>query len=360
MNLTRREFVVGGSAAVLSTLPILQGCTAGQVRLQSPFDISSTAEEVTAGLDLSGKTALITGCNSGIGLETMRVLALRGAHVLGLARTMEKAQEACASVTGAAIKGRATPFACEQTDFGSVAACAEAIVALDIPIDMLICNAGVFLQQLEQVNGIEKTFVINHLSHFLLVNRLLNQVRAAPQGRIVMVGSQGYRLAPKAGIEFDNLSGERDFSGAKWYGQSKLANGLFARELARRLTGTAVTANVLDPGTVGTNIFRHFDKSSTPPWHQRAYYRLWSLKEWLVHPRHMRQLAYKKTLAQGAATTCFVATYPALEKVSGAYFVDCAIETPGGHMRDDAMAAKLWTVSAELTRDYLQPQRVKS
>ena len=353
MNVTRREFTLGGSAVLLGASPILHGRAAAQPRLKSPFDIHSTAEEVTAGLDLSGKTVLITGCNSGIGLETMRVLALRGAHVLGLARTTEKAREACVSVTGPTIKGTATPIVCEQTDFSSVVACAEAVAALNVPLDMLICNAGVFLQDLEQVNGIEKTFVINHLSHFLLVNRLLNRVQAAPQGRIVVVGSQGYRLAPKAGIEFDNLSGERDFSGARCYGRSKLANGLFARELAHRLVGTSTTANVLDPGTVGTNIFRNFDRDVKVPWRKRVSQRFWVMKEWIVDPKHMRQVAFKKTLGQGAATTCFVATYPGLEKVSGAYFVDCDIEIPGGHMRDDAMATKLWSVSGELTQGYL-------
>src|SRR6185295_1411406 len=120
---------------------------------------------------------------SGVGLETLRVLVLRGAHVLALARTKEKAQEACDSVTGPNIKGTATPFACEQTNYSSVVACTDAIRDMAKPIDMLICNAGVMLGKHEQVEGVEKTFAINYLSHFVLVTRLLELVKAAPQGR---------------------------------------------------------------------------------------------------------------------------------------------------------------------------------
>lgn len=300
---------------------------------RSPFGSRSTAEEVTAGLDLTGKTALITGCNAGIGYEAMRVLAMRGAHVYGLARNMEKAERACAEAIEPGVKGKATPFACEQTDFASVAACADAVRKLGTPIDMLICNAGVyFIPKLELAQGLEKHFVINHLSHFILVNRLLDPVKAAPQGRIVVVGSDAYKFGPEAGIEFDNLAGQRYYDPAKMYGQSKLANGLFARELARRLAKTPVTANVVHPGWVMTETMQK-----------------------MLEPRHMdpRQLEKAKTTEQGAATVCYAAASPALARVSGEYFEDCNVAIPGGHMRDEAMAKKLWTVSTELTREYL-------
>ena len=144
----------------------------------SPFGPTSTAEEVTAGLDLSGMTALVTGCNSGIGLETMRVLALRGAHVIGTGRTVERARLACDTV-----EGRATPVALELSDFDSIVACADAVQAMDTPIDMLICNAGMLVRELQQVNGLEIQFVVNHLGHFILTNRLLDRVLAAPEGQ---------------------------------------------------------------------------------------------------------------------------------------------------------------------------------
>jgi NAD(P)-dependent dehydrogenase (short-subunit alcohol dehydrogenase family) len=313
------------------------------------FDKYSTAEEVTAGLDLSGKTALLTGSNSGIGLETMRVLVLRGAHVYALARNKEKAQAACNAVSVPGAKGSATAFACEQTDYESVVTCTDAIRALGAPLDMLICNAGLNVPKLEQVNGIEKHFAVQHLSHFILVNRLLDNVKAAPQGRVVLVSSIMYKDAPHEGIEFDNLSGERGpYNWVRMYGQSKLANGLFARELARRLKNNGATANVLHPGNVeGTNI-GHVWSDAIRPKHSAMYE--WFEGEWWF----MRHGGFfMKNVSQGAATTCYVATSPDLQTVSGAYFEDCHKVVPGRHMRDDVMAAKLWSVSEELTRPYL-------
>jgi NAD(P)-dependent dehydrogenase (short-subunit alcohol dehydrogenase family) len=185
--------------------------------LQPPknqFNKRSTAEEVTAGIDLADKTAVVTGCNSGIGFETMRVLALRGAEVIGTARSLETARSACAKV-----RGKARPVACELTDFDSVAGCADEIATSAPPIDVLICNAGVMmLPKLEQVRGIEKQFVTNHIGHFLLVERLLERVKAAPKGRIVLLSSEGHRFAPKEGIQFDNLSGEKSYRPMKAYG----------------------------------------------------------------------------------------------------------------------------------------------
>src|SRR6185503_19345256 len=142
---------------------VFAGRAAAQEAPRSSFERDATAEQVTAGIDLAGKTIVVTGCNSGIGLETMRVLALRGAHVVGTARTPERGQETCASV-----KGKATPVVLELSDFDSVVACAEGIRALGTPIDALVCNAGVLLMQLEQVRRLETQFVVNHLGHFIL------------------------------------------------------------------------------------------------------------------------------------------------------------------------------------------------
>jgi NAD(P)-dependent dehydrogenase (short-subunit alcohol dehydrogenase family) len=287
---------------------------------RSAFTRNSTAEEVTAGLDLSGQTALVTGCNSGIGFETMRVLALRGAHVIGTARTLEKGRDACSQV-----KGKTTPVALELTDFNSIVACADVVQAMKIAIDMLILNAGIVLGDWQQVNGLEKQFVVNHLGHFILTQRLLDTVKAAAQGRVVVVGSGNHRDAPEGGIQFDDLSGKR-WSG-KGYAHSKLANGLFSLELARRLQGTRATSNCLSPGPVDTNIRRHVPASSAPP--------------------------NLKSPAQGAATVCYVAAAPALAKVSGEYFVDCNPAPQAPYQTDRAMAARLWDVSTQLTRKYL-------
>jgi NAD(P)-dependent dehydrogenase (short-subunit alcohol dehydrogenase family) len=295
------------------------------------FGAKSTAEEVTAGLALGGRSALVTGANSGLGYETMRVLALRGAHVVGTARTLDKARAACASV-----QGRTTPLALELTDFDAVVACAAEVARLGRPLDIVVCNAGVMeIPTLEQVRGIEKHFVTNHLGHFLLVNRLVGPLLAAPQARVVVVSSgSSYRDAPAAGIEFDNLSGERDYEPRKAYGQSKLANVLFARELARRLEGAAATANSLQPGVIMTNLGRHL------PWYQIVTAKLFG---W----------AFMKSVEEGAATQVYVATHPSLAAVSGEFFRDCNPIVPEGHLQDDAMAARLWQVSEELTRAWL-------
>ncbi|MAF84751.1 MAG: SDR family NAD(P)-dependent oxidoreductase [Gammaproteobacteria bacterium] len=329
-KISRRTVIQSGSALSLATLwPFgVRADISGLPR--SDYGFATTAEEVVADIDLSGKTVLVTGCNSGLGYESMRVMAARGAHVIGTARTIEKAEKACASVTG-----KTTPLVCELTDLDNIVACSQQVQALDLPIDIFLCNAGIMaLPKLEQVNGIEKQFFVNHLGHYLLTRRLLPQVEAAPAGRIVVLSSIGYRNAPKAGIEFDNLSGENDYSPFRSYGQSKLANALFSRELARRYADTGVTSNSVHPGYVATNLGRYVTGK----------------------PRDPNEPLRKgfKTVDQGAATQVYVATDSRLADVSGHYFEDCNPVEPGGpHMHDDALALKLWQVSEELTAAYL-------
>lgn len=299
---------------------------------RSDFGADSTAEEVTAGLDLSGRTAVVTGCNSGIGYETMRALALRGAYVIGTGRTLEKAQAACASV-----RGVTSPVQLELSDFDSVVACAETIRSLNSPIDILVCNAGMRGGERELVDGIEKHFVVNHLGHFVLVNRLLDRLFFSWQGRIVVVASRAaYRDAPAAGIRFDDLAFADDYDVGTAYAHSKLANVLFSLELARLLKGTRITSNALHPGVIATNITREL------PAIVRGAFRVLTAVS-------------GKTIEEGAATSCYVATSPLLGSTSGAYFEDCnAVRvTGGGHMHDAAQASALWLRSEELTRDWL-------
>lgn len=339
MDIERRQFIAGVGAA--ATLPLLSSCSRGGDDIRrppgvplSPFGDESTAEEVTTGLDLRGKTALVTGATSGLGLETMRVLALRGAHVIGTGRTLEKAKAACESV-----EGRTTPVALELERWDTIVSATDLVKTLGMPIDILICNAGIMaLPTLEQVYGLEKQFVVNHLGHFILTNRLLPQVQAAPRGRVVVVSSLGYQWAPAGGIEFDNLDGTRGYEPNKMYGQSKLANGLFSLELSRRLreAGSVATSNSVHPGIILTNLGRHFD-----PW-KRTMGRLigWT---------------FMKTIPEGAATTCYVATADALAGVSGHYFEDCnaVVPMPGKHMDDVALAQQLWQKSADIVSEYL-------
>ena len=339
--MNRRQFI--GTAAASVAAGSLSGCGGDEEVARpagvpvGPFGRESTAEEVTAGMDLSAMTALVTGSNSGIGYETARVLALRGAHVICAARTAEKAQATCNS-----IDGRTTPSAFDLADWPSIVAAAEAIRALDTPIDMLICNAGIMeLPELEQDYGLERQFVVNHLGHFILVNQLLGTVEAAPQGRVVTVSSgQATRNAPPEGIQFDNLSGEKGYDPSQAYGQSKLANVLFSNELARRLfvpgVASATTSNALRPGVIPTNLGRHM-----PAWKPLVLKTVGKI--------------FTKTIAQGAATTVYVATAPALATTSGQFFEHCNPILAGGYTEDVDMAARLWAVSTELTRDYLLP-----
>jgi len=337
MSFDRRQFLI--AAGSVAAAPALLSCSrSGEPRPPgvplSAFGSDSTAEAVTAGLDLSGRTILVTGATSGLGLETMRVLALRGAHVIGTGRTLEKAKEACASVGG-----RTTPVALELERFDTIVTATDLVRTLGMPLDGVICNAGIMaLPKLEQVYGLEKHFVVNHLGHFILVNRLLPQIQAAQQGRVVVVSSLGYQWAPEAGIEFDNLDGRRGYEPNRMYGQSKLANALFSLELARRwrAEGSAATANSLHPGIINTNLGRHFD----------AWKRVLSkLIGW----------TFMKSVEAGAATSCYVATAPALARVSGHYFEDCnpVVPQPGKHMDDLALAARLWQKSTELVGEYL-------
>jgi WW domain-containing oxidoreductase len=290
------------------------------------FGYGSTAEDVTSGLDLKGKTVLVTGCNSGLGFETVRVLRLRGAHVIGTARTRAKADEAGASQGG--LAGAFTGLACELSDPRSVRACVADLQGRGTTLDAIIANAGIMaLPKLEKSNGLELQFFTNHVGHFLLVTGLLD--RLTDDARVVMVSSEAHRNAPKEGIQFDNLSGDRGYAPWAAYGQSKLANILFAKKLARRLEGTRKTANALHPGVIKTNLGRNMGSFA-----EVAFA--------LVSPIAL------KNIPEGAATQCFVATSPKARGVTGEYFSNCQVIAPRADARDTALADRLWDKTEEI------------
>ena len=221
-------------------------------------------------------------------------------------------------------------MACELSDPASVQACVEAVRKDGAPLAAILCNAGIMaLPKLERAQGYEKQFFTNHIGHFTLVTGLLDAL--AGDGRVVMVSSHAHKGAPKAGVELGNLSGERGYAPWAAYGQSKVANLLFARELARRLGGTGKTANALHPGVIDTPLTRHM----TP---------LVGIVYAAAGP------IFLKSIPQGAATQCYLAAHPDAARFNGEYFADCnpAKSSPAG--RDLELAAALWTKSEEIVR----------
>ncbi len=277
------------------------------------FGFESTAEQVTEGSDLTGKTWLVTGSNSGLGLESARILASRGAHIIAAARTEAKAAGALADL---GIEG--TPVACELSDLSSVSAAVAAVVATGRTLDGILANAGIMaLPTLQQKDGIELQLYTNHIGHFALVTGLIDQLSA--DGRVVILSSGAHFYARESGLELDNVSGERDYHPWRMYGRSKLANIMFASALARRFEGTGRTANSLHPGVIQTNLARH-----------------------VVNAEAMFSTMTLKTIPQGAATQCYVAVHPDNAAVSGKYFADCALKEPAAVAYDEAQAEALW------------------
>lgn len=297
----------------------------------------STAEQVTEGLDLSGKTFVVTGVNSGLGHETLRVLTSRGAHVIGAARSMDKAATACD-----AVSGTTTPVACELSDMDSVAACAKSIQDSGVAIDALICNAGIMaLPKLNVKDGLELQFLTNHMGHFLLTYLLQEPLKAAPQGRIVMLSSLAHTLTVRGGINFDNLDGAKGYRGWTFYGQSKLADLLSARAFNDHLAGTRVSANAVHPGVINTNLAR--DVAGPIGWFQRNSVMTSISDRFLT-----------KTIPQGASTQCYVATHPDLKGVGGKYFADNDQARPSRHARNESLKRELWEFSLDYLDAYIR------
>ena len=279
------------------------------------FGFHSTAEAVTAGIDLTGTTWVITGVSSGLGRESARVLGRRGAHIIGLART-----EASARATLTALGVPGTAVACELSDVASVRAAAATLAGR--PIHGIMANAGIMaLPGLRQTHGIEQQLFVNHIGHFVLVECLRSDLQ--PGGRVVVLSSEAHRMADRRGLELDNANGESEYHPWRMYGRSKLANILFARALASQfaLEGNDQTANAVHPGVIRTNLARHVANPD------RMFDRLKKLE---------------KTVAQGAATQCYTATHPALTDTSGRYLSDCTLTEPIAAATDDAQAAELW------------------
>jgi WW domain-containing oxidoreductase len=291
----------------------------------NPFGARSTADKVLAGVDLTGRRIVVTGCNSGLGFETMSALSANGAVVIGLARSLQDAWAACAKVAPSCI-----PVACDLADLDSVAAAADTIRALPGALDAIVANAGIAnLPTLQIRSGVEMQFLVNHIGHFALVNRLSDLVRIGT-GRIVIVSSRAsMNQAPPEGIMFDNLDGRRFYKPFMFYGQSKLANALFAKELSRRLIARGIAVNSLHPGAArGTGLNKN-----------------------LSLPLRIGLSAAKpflKSAPRGAATQTLLAASPQVSGITGEFWANCQIAKGNPLLEDRELAGRLWDVSEDI------------
>ncbi len=273
---------------------------------------------------MAGKSCVVTGATSGIGLVTARELARRGARVIVVGRSPERAAEAVALIrreTGGEQVGALTA---DLSCHAEIRRLAQAIREQIPRLDVLVNNAGgIFLERLESPDGVEMTFALNHLSYFHLTNLLL-PVMVAP-ARIVNVASDAHRGVT---LDFEDLEGKKRFGGWRAYQRSKLANILFTAELARRLEGTGVTCNCLHPGFVRTNIFRD------PGWVGMA---IRAAARFALSPE------------EGARTSIYLATAPEVAGTTGGYFVKERPAVPSRAARDPAAARRLWAASLAMT-----------
>jgi len=276
---------------------------------------------------MAGKTCVVTGANSGIGREIARALAARGARVLMVARSRRKGEAARAKVS-ASTKNRAVELAvCDLSSQRQVRELASTILERYDRLDVLVNNAGLILaERTVTEDGIETTFAVNHLAPFLLTNLVRGRMVDSAPSRIVTVAS-GVHQAGK--INFDDPSAERGYSAWQAYSQSKLANILFTRELARRMRGTGVTATCLHPGVVRTGFCRKGPES--------FLFGNWFGRLLLLSPR------------KGADTAIWLATASEVEGSSGGYYKKRRHLNPSQTACDVQTARRLWELSEELT-----------
>ncbi|KAL7611981.1 hypothetical protein Lser_V15G08511 [Lactuca serriola] len=303
---------------------------------RSGFGSASTAEQVSDSIDASDLTVIITGGASGIGLETTRVLAMRGAHVIIAARNMKAANEAKQLVVKHNEKAKIDVLELDLSSLKSIKTFSHSFKALNLPLNILINNAGIMFcpYQLSQ-DGIEMQFATNHLGHFYLTNLLLDKMKETAaatgiEGRIVNLSSVAHVYTYEKGIRFDKISDKDSYSDKRAYGQSKLANILHANELSRRLKeeGANITVNSVHPGIIMTDLMRH--------------------SFWQMRILKLFTYLFWKNVPQGAATSCYVAVHPGLKGVSGKYFLDCNEWPASKFATDPELAKNLWDYSNNL------------
>ncbi|KAM7444816.1 hypothetical protein ABFA07_006610 [Porites harrisoni] len=300
------------------------------------LDGYSNAMHVLNGENLTGKVAVVTGSNSGIGFETAKALALHGAHVILACRDMNKASKAAVMIrTTQTPEAYVEVMLLDLASFASIRSFAEQFRQRKLPLHILICNAAVFSSSWKKTeDGVESTFGVNHLGHFYLVQLLRDILCSSSPARVVVLSSESHRFPDLSYSKRLNLSDVPLSKDKYWsivaYNQSKLCNLLFSMELNRRLKSKGVTCNSVHPGNL---IYTSLPKNS-----------------WFYWLLFLMARPFAKTAAQGAATVVYCATSRELNRVGGHYFNNCSVCLPSEEAKNPDTAAKLWQLSEQLVR----------
>ncbi|XP_001494622.5 retinol dehydrogenase 11 isoform X1 [Equus przewalskii] len=308
-----------GVLLLLFFLPLLLYIAAPQIRKMLSSGVC------TSTVQLLGKVAVVTGANTGIGKETAKELAQRGARVYLACRDVQKGELVAREIQTVTGNQEVLVKKLDLADTKSIRAFAKGFLAEEKHLHILINNAGVMMCPYSKTaDGFEMHMGVNHLGHFLLTLLLLEKLKESAPSRIVNVSSFAHHLGR---IHFHNLQGEKFYSAGLAYCHSKLANILFTRELARRLKGSSVTTYSVHPGTVNSELVRH---SSVMRW-------MWRLFSFFI-----------KTPQQGAQTSLYCALTEGLESLSGNHFSDCHVAWVSAKARNETIARRLWDVSCDL------------
>jgi NAD(P)-dependent dehydrogenase (short-subunit alcohol dehydrogenase family) len=324
-----------------------------ETQMAKAFGATSTADEVLSCINLKGKRAVVTGVSAGIGIETARSLAAHGAHVIGAARDLKKAEAATAHIAkdAAANGGSFELLELDLSNLKSVRAAADKLIAKGEPLDIIIANAGVMATPFgHTADGFETQFGTNHLGHFVFVNRIAPLLRAG--GRLVNVSSAGHRFA---NVDLEDPGFERTpYDPYVSYGRSKTANILFAVEFDKRHGARGIRAAAVHPGIIKTELARHTDPAAIEK-------RIQQINETLK--AEGKGPLQWKSLEQGAATSVWAAVTAGADEVGGKYAEDCHVAKPmkdnveniaavsegvRAYALDPANAAALWKKSEEL------------
>jgi len=308
----------------------------------SGYGLGSTGEKVAEGAHLSGKVAIVTGANSGIGKETAMVLALHGAHVIVMARNLQDAKNTVSEITAQlrerGVSAMLTALQCDLASLSSIEIAVKEFLSLGLPLHFLVNNAGVMALPSRTVtsDGFEMQMGVNHLGHFHLTNLLVEKLIESQPSRVICVSSYGHRFSNLTFLESPLLE-NKEYTPFTAYGNSKFANILHAQELHKRYSKQGLLAYSLHPGSINTNIGRHMTISSVLP----------IIKEFSL-------ILKVKTIPQGSATTLYT-ILKAPENESGNYYDDSNLTPVSPNtieaFKNDEVGLRFWETSQNLIKE---------